>query len=109
MEEFNGKAKSYTKFVFKSSNERIELARKAKEEGLSEEELAERDTLRKEYIAAFRANLKAQLDSIKFVDSVEEAEAIEESIETELKEEIAELETSIDELKHIKIDKDKIN
>ena len=86
-----------------------ELARKAKEEGLSEEELAERDALRKEYIAAFRANLKAQLDSIKFVDSVEEAEAIEESIETELKEEIAELETSIDELKHIKIDKDKIN
>ena len=31
MEELNGKAKSYTKFVFKSSNERIELARKANE------------------------------------------------------------------------------
>ena len=86
-----------------------ELARKAKEEGLTDEEIKERDNLRKEYIAAFRENLKAQLDSIRFVDSVEEAEAIEESIETELKEEISEVEASIDQLKSLKIESDKIN
>jgi len=41
-----------------------ELARKAKTpEGLTSEELAERDALRKEYVAAIRANLTAQLDS----------------------------------------------
>ncbi len=59
-----------------------ELARKAKAEGLSDEELVERDALRKEYIAAFRENLKAQLDSIKFVDRVEETTVeIEETVE----------------------------
>ena len=86
-----------------------ELARKAKEKGLTDEEIKERDALRKEYIAAFRENLKAQLDSIRFVDSVEEAEAIEESIESELKEEISEVEASIDQLKSLKIESDKIN
>ena len=40
-----------------------ELARKAKAEGLTEAETAERDRLRKEYIAAVRANLTAQLDN----------------------------------------------
>lgn len=40
-----------------------ELARKAKTEGLSAAELAERDKLRQEYLAAFRANLTAQLDN----------------------------------------------
>ena len=45
-----------------------ELARKAKVGELTEEELIERDILRKEYIAAFRENLKAQLDNIRFVD-----------------------------------------
>ena len=40
------------------------LARKAKTpQGLTLEELAERDTLRKEYLAAIRANLTAQLDN----------------------------------------------
>ncbi len=40
------------------------LARKAKSpEGLTPEELAERDALRKEYIAAVRRNLAAQLDA----------------------------------------------
>ena len=43
------------------------LARKAKsEEGLTPEEKAEQDALRKEYIASFRSSLKAQLDNIKF-------------------------------------------
>lgn len=45
-----------------------ELARKAKTEGLSAEETAERDRLRQEYIAAFRRNLVAQLDNTYLVD-----------------------------------------
>lgn len=40
-----------------------ELARKAKAEGLTEAEIVERDKLRKEYVAAVRANLTAQLDN----------------------------------------------
>ncbi len=41
-----------------------ELARKAKgPEGLTPEETAERDTLRREYIDAVKASLTAQLDS----------------------------------------------
>ena len=41
-----------------------ELARKAKTpEGLTPGELTERDALRKEYVAAFRASLTAQLDN----------------------------------------------
>lgn len=39
-----------------------ELAHKAKTQGLTPEELAERDKLRKEYVAAFRRNLTEQLD-----------------------------------------------
>lgn len=45
-----------------------ELSRKKKAEGLTEEEQAEQKVLYKEYIAAFRANFKAQLDNIEFVD-----------------------------------------
>ena len=46
-----------------------ELAHKAKTaEGLTEEELKERDVLRKEYLAAIRENLKAELDNIEIVD-----------------------------------------
>ncbi len=41
-----------------------ELARKAKAEGLTDEELAERQALREEYIAAYRASLRSQLDNI---------------------------------------------
>ena len=40
------------------------LARKAKTpEGLTPEESRERDSLRREYVAAFKASLTAQLDS----------------------------------------------
>ena len=41
-----------------------ELARKAKSIGLTEEEKKERESLRKEYIASVRMNLRAQLDNI---------------------------------------------
>ena len=43
------------------------LARKAKAEGLTEDELAERDALRQRYIASVRQNLRAQLDSTYIV------------------------------------------
>ena len=45
-----------------------ELAAKAKTEGLTPEELVERDQLRREYIAAIRRNLTAQLDNTYIVD-----------------------------------------
>lgn len=45
-----------------------ELAHKAKAEGLTPEETAERDRLRQEYVAAFRKNLVAQLDNTYIVD-----------------------------------------
>ena len=41
------------------------LAKKAKETGLTDDEIAERDALRKEYLAAIRANLRSTLDSIE--------------------------------------------
>ena len=45
-----------------------ELSHKKKAEGLTEEETIEQKALYKEYIAAFRANLKSQLDNIEFID-----------------------------------------
>ena len=49
----------------KEKIERInELARKRKAEGLSPEEAAEQETLRREYIDGFRENLRELLDSV---------------------------------------------
>lgn len=49
--------------------ERInELARKAKAEGLTPEEEAERNELRNAYLADIRLNLQAQLDNTYIVD-----------------------------------------
>ncbi len=49
--------------------ERInELAAIAKQRPLTKEEIDEREVLRKEYLAAFRANFKKQLDNIEIVD-----------------------------------------
>ena len=46
-----------------------ELAKKAKrEEGLTPEEMGERDLLRQEYIAAYRNNLVAQLENTYIVE-----------------------------------------
>ena len=44
------------------------LAKKKKAEGLTPEEQAEQQKLRKEYLAEFRANFKSQLDNIRLVD-----------------------------------------
>ncbi|HBN10036.1 MAG TPA: DUF896 family protein [Cyanobacteria bacterium UBA8530] len=45
--------------------ERInELARKARESSLSEEEKAEQAILRREYVEAVKTNLKSSLDSL---------------------------------------------
>jgi len=44
-----------------------ELARKAKADGLSPEELAERDRLRRAYIDSVTANLKGQLEHTTIV------------------------------------------
>lgn len=45
-----------------------ELAKKAKTTGLTDEELFERENLRKEYLEDVRRNFKATLDSIEFTD-----------------------------------------
>jgi uncharacterized protein YnzC (UPF0291/DUF896 family) len=41
-----------------------ELSRKSKAEGLTDEERKEQELLRKEYIEAFRNNLRGQLNNI---------------------------------------------
>ena len=48
-----------------------ELSRKKMTIGLTADEQAEQKKLYKEYIAAFRANLKSQLDMIEIVDDTE--------------------------------------
>lgn len=48
-----------------------ELARKAKESGLTDEELEERNELRKKYIEGFRSSMRSQLDNIKFAEDEE--------------------------------------
>ena len=45
-----------------------QLAKKAKSLGLTPDEINEQQLLRKEYIDAFRSNLKATLDHIVIVD-----------------------------------------
>lgn len=45
-----------------------ELAHKKKTVGLTDEELKEQKVLYKEYLEAFRANFKAQLENIEIVD-----------------------------------------
>ena len=46
-----------------------ELAKKAKTEGLTPKELAERDKLRRIYIDSVKANLVGQLDNTYYVDA----------------------------------------
>ncbi len=66
-----------------------ELAKKKKTLGLTEEEQAEQKRLYREYIDAFKANLKAQLETIEVVDDdnkevrkiEHEVEKLEETLE----------------------------
>lgn len=46
-----------------------ELARKSKTVGLTPEEKAEQAVLRKEYLAAIRKSLEAQLDNVYFLEN----------------------------------------
>ncbi|MGL5314643.1 MAG: DUF896 domain-containing protein [Peptostreptococcaceae bacterium] len=48
-----------------------ELAKKNKSEGLTPEELSEREVLRKEYLENFRAHFRSRLDSVKVVSPEE--------------------------------------
>jgi uncharacterized protein YnzC (UPF0291/DUF896 family) len=65
--------------VSKEMIDRInELAAKKKAEGLSEEEQAEQKVLYKEYLAAIRGSMKAQLDNVRFVEDLSEEELKEE-------------------------------
>ena len=54
-----------------------ELAKKRKEEGLTEEEHKERGALRAEYLKKFREHFRGHLDRIKFVEDMTEEEKAE--------------------------------
>lgn len=49
-----------------------ELVKKSREVGLSEEEKLEQKQLRQKYIDAVRLSLKANLDSIRYVEDLDE-------------------------------------
>lgn len=71
-----------------------ELARKDRETGVTPEEKQEWDLLRREYIDAFKANLRAQLDSIRIVDP-EKEEQLEEDLE-ELEDDLTKIQEDIE-------------
>ena len=48
------------------------LAKKNKEEGLTIQELEEREVLRKEYLENFRAHFRSRLENVKVVHTQEE-------------------------------------
>ncbi len=55
--------------ISKEKIERINaLARKSKNEGLTEDEKSEQHSLRQEYLARFRESFRAQLENIEIVD-----------------------------------------
>lgn len=49
-----------------------ELVKKSREEGLTEEEKQEQKALRQKYIDAVKLSLRANLDSIRYVEDLEE-------------------------------------
>ncbi|MBQ9016153.1 MAG: DUF896 domain-containing protein [Firmicutes bacterium] len=61
-----------------------ELAHKKKAEGLTEEEQAEQAQLRAEYLAEFRKNFRRQLEEVRFVEDLTEAELEEIAREKKL-------------------------
>ncbi|RAV02396.1 DUF896 domain-containing protein [Paenibacillus sp. YN15] len=52
-----------------------ELARKAKTSGLTDEELEERNELRRKYIDSFKASMKDQLKHIKYIGDEDNGKA----------------------------------
>lgn len=61
--------------LIKEKMDRInELAKKSKQGELTEEEKAEQQQLRQEYIEKFRENFKSHLKRIKFVEDLSEEE-----------------------------------
>lgn len=54
------------------------LAAKKRTTGLTPAEKEEQKTLYKEYLAAIRGNMKAQLDNIRYVEDLSEEELKEE-------------------------------
>lgn len=82
--------------VTKEQIDRInELAKKKKEQGLTEEEIAEQKVLYRAYIDAFKENLKAQLETIEIVDEDKaEVAKIENEVE-ELEETLEESEAKL--------------
>lgn len=56
-----------------------ELAKKNKNEGLTQEEIAERDVLRQEYLENFRAHFRSRLDNVKVVSPEEYEEEMKKS------------------------------
>ena len=61
-----------------------ELAHKKKAEGLTEEEALEQAELRAEYLAEFRKNFKKQLENVRYVEDLSEAELEEIAREKKL-------------------------
>lgn len=79
--------------VTKEQIDRInELAKKKKTEGLTAEEQEEQKVLYRAYIDAFKANLKAQLETIEIVDDDRKEVAKIESEVEELEETLEESE-----------------
>ena len=77
--------------VTKEQIDRInELAKKKKTEGLTAEEQAEQKVLYRAYIDAFKANLKAQLETIEIVDD-------DKKEVTKIESEVEELEETLEE------------
>ncbi|MBK5246114.1 MAG: DUF896 domain-containing protein [Peptostreptococcaceae bacterium] len=59
--------------LIKEKMDRINaLAKKSKNEGLTEEEKAEQKILREEYLVKFREHFKGHLESIEFVEDIED-------------------------------------
>lgn len=54
--------------MIKSLGRINELAAKAKKEGLTEEEIAERDELRQEYLREIRGQVKSTMSTVTVVD-----------------------------------------
>lgn len=50
------------------------LAKKCKAEGLNQEELDEQKILRDEYLKNFREHFRSHLDSIKYIEDLEDLE-----------------------------------